>query len=133
MTRFALLLAPLLLAACAATTAMLSPEQCRADWGAVGYSDGREGAAEAKLLSYREACARGGRALTAAEEADWQEGWRTAREDAGLSRHADIHAPRARSYPRVYPSLGVGVGSGGVSVGAGLGVGLGSFGLGLYF
>ncbi len=133
MSRFALLLAPLLLAACAATTATLSPEQCRADWGAVGYADGREGAAEAKLLSYREACARGGRALTAAEEADWLEGWRTAREDSGLSRHAEIYEPRARSYPRVYPSLGVGVGSGGVSVGAGLGVGFGSLGLGFYF
>lgn len=134
MNRLALLLAPLLLAACASTTATLSPDQCRADWGAVGYADGRDGAPEARLLSYREACARGGQALSAAEEADWLDGWSAARAEAGAAPGPyEPREARARSYPRIYPQLGVGVGSGGVRVGAGLGVGLGAFGLGLYF
>lgn len=130
------ILAVILLGACATTTASLSPAQCDANWRAVGYEDGAEGADISRIAAYREACARGGAPLGAVAEADWIDGWNQAQGTAFA--HETYEDERqsgrqpVRSYPRVYPQLGVGVGSGGVNVGAGLGIGLGSFGLGFY-
>lgn len=64
------------LAACAQTTASLSPEQCDVDWTSVGLADGAEGAPETKLASYERACARGGGGLAMAETEAWRAGWR---------------------------------------------------------
>lgn len=129
------LLAALLAGACATTTASLSPAQCDANWRAVGYQDGAEGADSARIAAYRAACARGGAPLDADQETAWIKGWEQARGAAypHETRETPVrdHRP-ARSYPRVYPQLGVGIGSGGVNVGGGLGIGLGSFGLGFY-
>ncbi|QIE56456.1 DUF2799 domain-containing protein [Pikeienuella piscinae] len=129
------ILAALLLGACATTTASLSPAQCAANWRAVGYEDGLDGADISRIAAYREACARGGAPLDAGAEADWIEGWNQAQ---GATVAHDTYETYkddrqvVRSYPRIYPQLGVGVGSGGVNVGAGLGIGLGSFSLGFY-
>lgn len=124
----ALLLAALLLSACAATTATLTPEQCRNDWRATGFQDGAEGAPQAKLDRYRAACARGGRALTAAEEAAWLDGWREAE-----ARTERVIVVEERRGPRVYPAFGLAIGSRGVSAGGGLVFDYGSFALGFSF
>ena len=79
-----ILLAPALLAIAAlagcvqsgSTTAVLSPSQCDADWAAVGRADGLDGARIGKLEGYKAACARGGAALSEAEETAWRFGWR---------------------------------------------------------
>lgn len=140
MIRFALLIVVLALCACAGTTASLSAAQCEVNWAAVGRADADDGEPAAKFARYREACARGGAPLSAANEAAWLEGWGAGApvyathdgyEDGYGGGYDD--APRGPSYPRIYPQLGVGIGSGGVNVGAGVGVGLGSFGLGLYY
>lgn len=126
------LLSGFALAACAATTATLTPAQCAADWNAVGYEDGRDGEDFSRLAGYRAACARGGAPLTEADEAAWAEGWTAAGGAPPARENArDDHRP-ARTYPRVYPQIGIGVGSRGVNVGGGVGIGLGSFGLGFY-
>ncbi|MEX2520029.1 MAG: DUF2799 domain-containing protein [Paracoccaceae bacterium] len=147
MIRFALPFCALTLAlgACAASTASLSPAQCEVSWAAVGRADADDGEPAAKLARYREACARGGAPLSAADEAAWLDGWSGgapvygAYEGGAYEGYDDGYGggydngPRGPSYPRIYPQLGVGIGSGGVSVGAGIGVGLGSVGLGLYY
>ncbi|WP_340108111.1 DUF2799 domain-containing protein [Pikeienuella sp. HZG-20] len=134
MTRIALLLLlPVLaLAACAATTATLTPAQCAANWRAVGYEDGLDGADFSRLAAYREACARGGAALSKADEAAWTEGWTAAGGAQPAYEPRDDEYRRTGGYPRIYPQIGVGVGNHGVSVGGGVGIGLGSFGLGFY-
>lgn len=150
----ALLLAALGLAACAAPVATLTPAQCDADWRAVGYNDGAEGAPRAKIDDYRAACGRGGAPLPSGEQAAWRAGWRDgvdefcalpgfrltddeiARQDRLCGVAAAGDRPRrsgrlGRGEPRVTPTIGVGIGSGGrVRGGVGLGIGLGSFGLG---
>lgn len=134
-----LLLPALALAACASTTASLSPAQCDADWRAVGYADGADGEPVSRIGAYRDACARGGAPLSAGDEADWVDGWSAA---AGTLPPPEPNDPAAADerdeddgggvLPRIYPTIGVGVGSGGVSVGGGIGIGLGSISLGLY-
>lgn len=75
-----LLLAALSLGACATPApfgvAELTPEQCDASWGGVGFADGEDGAALSKLARYRDACARAGAPLSPGDEAAWRDGWR---------------------------------------------------------
>lgn len=141
MKTLALFLIPIAtLAACASTTASLTPEQCAADWNAVGYADGRDGEDIHRIEAYRNACANGGAPLSERDESDWVEGWNAAQRAGAPARDDD---PRYEddddddrggggTYPVIYPQIGVGVGSGGVSVGGGLGIGLGGFSLGIY-
>ncbi|MFV0475422.1 MAG: DUF2799 domain-containing protein [Pikeienuella sp.] len=133
------LIGALSLAACATTTASLGPDQCRTDWRAVGYADGADGEPVSRIGAYRDACARGGAALSEADEAAWIDGWSAAagtRPPSEGRAQADDPAEDDRGgdplYPRIYPTIGVGIGSGGVSVGGGIGIGLGSFSLGIY-
>lgn len=130
------------LAGCASTTASLTPEQCAADWNAVGYADGRDGEDIHRIEAYRNACANGGAPLSEADEADWVEGWNVAQRAASAergpgsapapNREDDYDDDRGGGYPVIYPQIGVGIGSGGVSVGGGFGIGLGGIGLGVY-
>lgn len=128
-----------LLSACATATATLTPEQCAANWRAVGYADGREGEDADRFEAYRAACARGGAALSEADAANWADGWNEARANAPdldaanarENRYDDDEDDGGMPYPRIYPRIGVGVGSGGVSVGGGVGIGLGVFSLGV--
>lgn len=144
----------LIAAACASTAPSLSQAQCDADWDAVGFADGAEGAFRGKIDDYRAACARSGAPLTETEVAAWDDGWRdgidefcdgsgrlSARQRRAADAYCDgktvVHA-HPRGHPYVYGprySVGIGVGSRGVrgGVGVGFGVGLFNFGLGYGF
>ena len=100
MKQIALSLAALGLAACAnsgATTATLTPQQCAANWAAVGEADGADGARAGKLDGYRAACARSGAPLTDEDEAAWRNGWKTGVATLCAANDADLDVRQANA------------------------------------
>lgn len=133
------------LGACAAPgaiTATLTPEQCAADWRAVGAADARDGDPISKIDAYAMACARGGAPLSPAEITAWRTGWNggasatasanTADDDLRTDTRSTEAENRRNSRgswrgPRIYPTfgLGVGIGSSGTRIGSRVGIGIG--------
>ena len=100
MKTIAILSAAALLGACASsssTVASLTPQQCDANWAAVGQADGLDGARAGKLLGYRTACARGGAPMSAEDEATWRDGWRKGVAALCAADEADLDVRQANA------------------------------------
>ena len=100
MKTIAILSAAALLGACASsssTVASLTPQQCDANWAAVGQADGLDGARAGKLLGYRTACARGGAPMSAVDEATWRDGWRKGVAALCAADEADLDVRQANA------------------------------------